>query len=86
MVHPVQSKLESMDDSGDKYQTESEPDEPDDNNLSMGNSDDDKPQRKKGKKVRVDPQWLSIAYKTAYCLHNRTKRLMQLNFNRKSLI
>ena len=50
-----------MDDSGDEYQTESEPDEPDDNNLSMGNSDDDKPQRKKGKKVRVDPQWLSIA-------------------------
>ena len=44
MVHPVQSELESMDDSGDEYKTKSEPDEPDDNNLSMGNSDDDKPQ------------------------------------------
>ena len=43
MGHPDQPKLEFMDDSGDKYQTESEPDKPDDNNLSIGNPNDDKP-------------------------------------------
>ena len=36
MIHPDQPELESMDDSGDECQTESEPDELDDNE---GNSD-----------------------------------------------
>ena len=44
MDHPDQPELESMDDSGDEYQTESEPDKPDNHNLIMWNSDDDKPQ------------------------------------------